>query len=1570
MNINIQASNSEQPSNSETLCQHYKVRCPNIDQQNIAHVLRYFLNMNMSVIEENIRFLKNKIQQHDKKAILTIIEPFMFKKENIVNDTNMINIGLMIQTIKEALTELNKYKDDFKPFIVDDNHRNPTGVKNLYELFNKLNVVKTDKIYKEQNITTVMGMLKGTYTAVLDILLQICGSNPIQVTYTNIDNAITEEKFNEITSIEYIKKESLPDARQVMCIQRFSHYINGTSDKCTYLFHGVGTGKTITSTSIALNYLIKNKEKYCYDIKTNIIENTGQKSEPVCPVAVPVTVPVAVPVTVPVAVPVTVPVGVPVNQNLVVEGQRENNTTSDNPQDIEFKILIVAPPGIFRTSFIQDFKKLGIITLNTVVFKIPEIDPGDGEVGVQSEVVDQITVETVDGFYKLHKEYYDLKIHPGSHESASDNKLYKIKFIGCDYTNFFKKNSRKILLEQYPNINVVIFDEAHRLLNNKFVDTKYEVLVVDSALIPQGFGVPLKEDARIDFSAMADFELYDFCKKIEDKVIYLTGTPFQKSPMDIVTILKHINFLNYLNDNTNWQKFSRKLRDVHAWEPMQKTGTPLYRAYFSFTRMINTDVDWEIRGAEFTKLILQCGALLTEFADVATSTVVATEIGRNVLQARPNAGSHGGEVSQMNQFINVGPNDKKTKNIRANNKKDIEKLLIDITNKNRLPTPEHKTDTDDGMFQQIEDMLKTPTSENFKSIIANDVVFKLTTKGLKEDQIENIKYEIMMVERIIYGKLLKELLISDVFKMKSDTPRVLRTGGSPNQIGGEPGLFDTMMDIARKTWNSLMLSIKKFLNLDSIVAFIKNQLIISILSEILEFVFSYSLEMGYAVVLAIGSKLYNIGSDAYAALLVGWTTASPHLIPCAIMAFISWFTIAMIEMINDYYKYDYSSFLESTIDYVSIYNYDFNKYAIDKTQFYSEENKEYNYTVGAGLKSKYSEFYTNAKGNKNSFPIKHIQYIFMPYSCAALIKFVENEGERIDNTTVREFKIAGIDTSYTKLSIGCNVKINCGMTDDELTAFKSSLKQKYLVQEEIYEEYKRKNNDNKPTNFFLNYRDPANFSLESPPATAMQPDANFISTNTAIITSNKDILTKLHTVIDKGSLFSAAIETDYNRFEHILILLKIMKLGLIINNINNFDCQPHYCIKFEKPDVPTTGKLHYYLPVFYPTTSDIMISFIDFLNQKEYKYIWLNEDDKNEQIAINYDTGSKETFPIHNIVEQENNTLSQILDSIDKSQPICIILSPTHTEGFSFTKNPAIILPALCKTAGDSEQVYGRVLRKYSDHQTMNKRYIKQIYQYYGSNVSNEKDNLQYWNTLYGFGWKNPNLIFKDALMVEKLTVNTIDDNITPTVSDTTDTTINLLGYQLRHIWINKVPNLTTFFRSAYINGINVKFNEYMNEKLANALGDIEEMHLFMIQNDSPEMIAVEKAKIYTKLAKLILHTASDIDQLNNIYKINLVAAKYFVKMAAPENNSFKEDKIIPMDRAMLLKHKNYLQLVASDYLSQPPPVRPAGGGKMTKFTRRKKDKASGKSTRRKNNRVIKSRRRKIIRNKHTKKFA
>lgn len=594
----------------------------------------------------------------------------------------------------------------------------------------------------------------------------------------------------------------------------------------------------------------------------------------------------------------------------------------------------------------------------------------------------------------------------------------------------------------------------------------------------------------------------------------------------------------------------------------------------------------------------------------------------------------------------------------------------------------------------------------------------------------------------------------------------------------------------------------------------------------------------------------------------------------------------------------------------------------------------------------------------------------MPYSCAALIKFVENEGERIDNTTVREFKIAGIDTSYTKLSIGCNVKINCGMTDDELTAFKSSLKQKYLVQEEIYEEYKRKNNDNKPTNFFLNYRDPANFSLESPPATAMQPDANFISTNTAIITSNKDILTKLHTVIDKGSLFSAAIETDYNRFEHILILLKIMKLGLIINNINNFDCQPHYCIKFEKPDVPTTGKLHYYLPVFYPTTSDIMISFIDFLNQKEYKYIWLNEDDKNEQIAINYDTGSKETFPIHNIVEQENNTLSQILDSIDKSQPICIILSPTHTEGFSFTKNPAIILPALCKTAGDSEQVYGRVLRKYSDHQTMNKRYIKQIYQYYGSNVSNEKDNLQYWNTLYGFGWKNPNLIFKDALMVEKLTVNTIDDNITPTVSDTTDTTINLLGYQLRHIWINKVPNLTTFFRSAYINGINVKFNEYMNEKLANALGDIEEMHLFMIQNDSPEMIAVEKAKIYTKLAKLILHTASDIDQLNNIYKINLVAAKYFVKMAAPENNSFKEDKIIPMDRAMLLKHKNYLQLVASDYLSQPPPVRPAGGGKMTKFTRRKKDKASGKSTRRKNNRVIKSRRRKIIRNKHTKKFA
>jgi hypothetical protein len=66
------------------------------------------------------------------------------------------------------------------------------------------------------------------------------------------------------------------------------------------------------------------------------------------------------------------------------------------------------------------------------------------------------------------------------------------------------------------------------------------------------------------------------------------------------------------------------------------------------------------------------------------------------------------------------------------------------------------------------------------------------------------------------------------------------------------------------------------------------------------------------------------------------------------------------------------------------------------------------------------------------------------------------------------------------------------------------------------------------------------------------------------------------------------------------------------------------------------------------------------------------------------------------------------------SNPICIIISPDHTEGFSFTYNPAILAPALCKTSGDAEQAYGRVLRKYG-RAPKNGRYFKQIYQYFGS---------------------------------------------------------------------------------------------------------------------------------------------------------------------------------------------------------------------------------------------------------------
>jgi hypothetical protein len=184
--------------------------------------------------------------------------------------------------------------------------------------------------------------------------------------------------------------------------------------------------------------------------------------------------------------------------------------------------------------------------------------------------------------------------------------------------------------------------------------------------------------------------------------------------------------------------------------------------------------------------------------------------------------------------------------------------------------------------------------------------------------------------------------------------------------------------------------------------------------------------------------------------------------------------------------------------------------------------------------------------------------------------------------------------------------------------------------------------------------------------------------------------------------------------------------GTIINNVIKDNLQFDSPVSLESGGGNINGdeyEYQYYLPVIYPPTEEIMYGFCDFLNKQGYKYIWANNKFDAKRLSAQIGYGTQLTFPI----KEYKNT-----DVDDKSEPICIVLSPNHKEGFSFTFNPAIFVLGLCDTSGDEEQVYGRVLRKYRIGGYEGK-YDKKIYQYFGGDVLDQS--LLQWNAvLYTVG--------------------------------------------------------------------------------------------------------------------------------------------------------------------------------------------------------------------------------------------
>ena len=247
---------------------------------------------------------------------------------------------------------------------------------------------------------------------------------------------------------------------------------------------------------------------------------------------------------------------------------------------------------------------------------------------------------------------------------------------------------------------------------------------------------------------------------------------------------------------------------------------------------------------------------------------------------------------------------------------------------------------------------------------------------------------------------------------------------------------------------------------------------------------------------------------------------------------------------------------------------------------------------------------------------------------------------------------------------------------------------------------------------------------------------NFLSTKDTVIELFNRVTPAINTFKTK---FNVEFGGVINRFEYVLKLLLVIKSGLIYDAHDKFYLHAHYV----KRKIGNAVEYYHYLPVIYPPTQEVMYSFISYLNKMGYEYLWMCDVAGKKPLDVEYKAGSKNTYKTYpNIFNEIDESYSCKPSSRLAKEPICIIISPSHTEGFSFNYSPALISLSLCRTSGDAEQVYGRVLRKYGDP-SFEEKYFKKIYQLFGG-VRADCDNLVKYANKYGSFGQTFKTIYKD----------------------------------------------------------------------------------------------------------------------------------------------------------------------------------------------------------------------------------
>jgi len=151
--------------------------------------------------------------------------------------------------------------------------------------------------------------LKRPYLCVTLLLFNIAAIRDINVKISN--NTDTGSEDLSIMNETFNRTPITLDARQFITVNRFTKFRN-QKDKVCFLFHGVGTGKTITSTTIALSHLNENNI-----FNTNNIGNEGKKP---------------------------------------------------------LEILVMCPQGLFFSAFAGDAEKLGIYVYNKTIKEVTRVE--------------------------------------------------------------------------------------------------------------------------------------------------------------------------------------------------------------------------------------------------------------------------------------------------------------------------------------------------------------------------------------------------------------------------------------------------------------------------------------------------------------------------------------------------------------------------------------------------------------------------------------------------------------------------------------------------------------------------------------------------------------------------------------------------------------------------------------------------------------------------------------------------------------------------------------------------------------------------------------------------------------------------------------------------------------------------------------------------------------------------------------------------------------------------------------------------------------------------------------------